>query len=203
MVFLFAKFLLKDLQKSLSFIKSYLLLDLFFILSSILVYKIYGVSTNTLINILLLLYLLVISITDFKYQIIPNKMTYLYVIIGIIMYLISENLQIKNAMLGMIVGFLLFLTISIVVTKLLNKPAMGGGDIKLATMHGIFVGWNGVIISLFFASVIALIVVVIFSFLYKKKINNVSFNPFLVFSAILYLNNIEAITKFYFKFLLF
>ena len=130
-------------------------------------------------------------------------MTYLYVIIGIIMYLISENLQIKNAMLGMIVGFLLFLTISIVVTKLLNKPAMGGGDIKLATMHGIFVGWNGVIISLFFASVIALIVVVIFSFLYKKKINNVSFNPFLVFSAILYLNNIEAITKFYFKFLLF
>ncbi len=174
------------------------MLDLLLVLSSIFFYINIGPTSLFFINVLLILYLLIISITDFKFQIIPDKITYLYILIGTIITLLSDNLMIVDSIIGMLCGFLLFISISIAGSYIFKKPAIGGGDIKLAAMLGIFVGWDGIILSMFIASVIAMIFVSAYFLIYRKRILTISFGPFLVFSVIVTYNSKENLIEFYF-----
>ena len=184
MIFLTARYLLKDLHKQLHFYKPYLFLDVFLILSiSCFIIK-DEYSYTTLINCLLVFYLLVISITDFKYQIIPDRITYLYIIVGLLICVLSEDHSPYDAIIGLVTGFSIFFLISVIATKIFKKPALGGGDIKLAAMLGIYVGWEGIIMSLFLASILALIFVLICYLIKREYIPKVSFGPFIVLSAI-------------------
>ena len=71
---------------------------------------------------------------------------------------------------------------------ILHKDGMGMGDVKLLGAIGAFTGLKGVIFSIFFGSLIALIISFILIFLRKKSIKDqVPFGPYLSFACIIYI----------------
>lgn len=108
---------------------------------------------EVLVSFTLICLLFTITISDSLYQIIPNKVLLPFFIIGMMERIfIPQNEYWWYPIVGALAGFLpLFLV------GLLNEKAIGGGDIKLFAVVGVFIGPIGALISLFLSSVLAII----------------------------------------------
>jgi len=149
----------------------------------------FGLSIELLIYAPLFSALLVGAVIDIKSQILPDKITLTGMVFGIIITLTTNFVTIQQALIGFAVGFIpLFLLVMV-------KPgSMGGGDIKLMGMLGIFIGWQGVlnihIISSISASIINIALILFKGNDFKQKF---AFGPYLILGAyisVLLLNNV-------------
>jgi leader peptidase (prepilin peptidase)/N-methyltransferase len=93
--------------------------------------------TLVLIKYLFLAALLVaVSFIDLEHFIIPNSLVLAGVVCGIAGFLIVRDLSIQSALLGAVAcsGFLLLVSLA-------SRGGMGLGDVKLAAVTGLFLGW--------------------------------------------------------------
>ncbi len=86
------------------------------------------------------------------------------------------------AVLGAATGFALLYAVAWGGEKVFHKEAMGGGDIKMMAMVGAFVGWQGVLLTLFGGALLGTLVFVPFSLLSKEE-RLVPFGVFLAAAA--------------------
>jgi leader peptidase (prepilin peptidase)/N-methyltransferase len=100
----------------------------------------------------------------------------------------------KQALLGATIGFVTCISIALLCQFFLKKECLGGGDIKLITGLGAFLGITGIFITLFAASVIAIVTLIIIRYDLKKEF---PFGPFLILGAILYQFLGNAIINYY------
>src|SRR5216117_1014431 len=82
--------------------------------------------------------------------------------------------------MGAASGFALLYSVGVGGKWVFKEDAMGGGDIKMMAMVGSFVGWQGVLLTIFAG---ALLGTVIFVPLYFKKKRLVPFGVFLALGA--------------------
>lgn len=136
---------------------------------------------ETIVGWTLLSLLLIISVTDILYRVIPNKILLPFFILGMVERLfIPQNDYWWYPLVGFIVGFF-----PLFILGELSKDGMGGGDIKLFAVLGIFLGPIQVLISLFISAVIALITY-IFLYIYKgEKQKYIPFGPFIAIGSML------------------
>ena len=134
---------------------------------------------------------LVISI-DFKYRIIPNRLTLTMFEIGLIftfLYGISNVNFAKEYILGMIVGSGIFLGIMLIGWLVSGKEAMGLGDVKFMGAAGLYFGIYGIteiaLLSFFIAAICSIIILLVRFLILKKKDEYIAFGPFLSTSAII------------------
>lgn len=117
--------------------------------------------------------LIVISFIDIDYRIIPNKLIVFTLAMGVIFSFI-DNISFLNGLVGMLIGGGLLLILALV------PGALGGGDIKLMFVLGIFLGAKGVLVALFLAFVIASIIsLLLLLFKIIKRKDYIPFGPFL------------------------
>jgi leader peptidase (prepilin peptidase)/N-methyltransferase len=65
---------------------------------------------------------------------------------------------------------------------------MGGGDVKLLAMIGVFTGWQGVLFTLFSASLIGSVIGIAWVYINHKDMKAaIPFGPFLSIGALIYL----------------
>lgn len=136
-------------------------------------------STETIVAMTFYYLLLTITISDLEEHKIPNAVLLPFFIIGLFeRLLISETTNwYFNPFLGIIVGFgIMFLL------AYFSKGGMGGGDIKLLAVIGIFIGPLGALITLFLAAFLGLFYA-IFSGVALKKGTKIPFGPFLAIGA--------------------
>lgn len=136
-------------------------------------------STETIVAMTFYYLLLTITISDIEEHKIPNAVLLPFFIIGLFeRLLISPNSNwFFNPLLGVIVGFgVMFLL------AYFSKGGMGGGDIKLLAVIGVFVGPIGALITLFLAAFMGLFYA-IFSGAAMKKGTKIPFGPFLAIGA--------------------
>lgn len=132
--------------------------------------------------------LLTITISDLEAHKIPNAVLLPFFIIGLIERLLMSQTAhwYFNPLLGIIVGFgVMFLL------AYFSKGGMGGGDIKLLAVIGVFIGPLGALVTLFLASLSGLFYA-IFSGAALKKGTKIPFGPFLALGGWLtyfYLSN--------------
>ncbi len=81
------------------------------------------------------------------------------------------------AFLGAATGFGLLLFVAWAGKKVFKKDAMGGGDIKMMAMVGAFVGWKGVLLTIFGGALLGTLIFVPLSL--GKKDRLVPFGVFL------------------------
>ncbi|MGD2135721.1 MAG: prepilin peptidase [Gemmatimonadales bacterium] len=93
--------------------------------------------------------LLGIAVTDARHYLIPDEYTLGGVVLGVAFSLRSGVDGVLWALVGGAVGFLLLLVIAEAGRKAFGKEAMGGGDVKMMAMVGTFVGWKGVLLTVF------------------------------------------------------
>lgn len=139
--------------------------------------------------------LLVIFFSDIKYGIIPDKIVYPALFITLFFQSMS-NFSVVSSYVFSATGAGLFFLALFLVTK---GKGMGFGDVKLAVLMGLLLGFPGIIYSLYIAFLTGASVSLIL-ILWKQKTlkSTIPFGPFLVFSTLIVLlfpQAIEAVVR--------
>lgn len=132
--------------------------------------------------------LIVITFIDLRHKIIPDVISIPGVVLGFALSFFLPAPGILNSFTGIVLGGGILVGIAAAYYFFSGKEGMGGGDIKLLAMIGAFLGWEGVLFTLFTAScigaVLGLAAVVILG---KGSKYALPFGPFLALGAVLYL----------------
>jgi leader peptidase (prepilin peptidase)/N-methyltransferase len=140
----------------------------------------FGVTWQALATALFFTILLGIALSDAATYIIPDQFTLGGTVIGLALSFAPEGITWQRSFLGAAVGFGLLWLIAVVGEKVFNKPAMGGGDIKMMMMVGAFLGPVGVLLTIFLG---ALFGTLIFAPISMKTGKLVPFGIFLAIGA--------------------
>lgn len=125
--------------------------------------------------------LLGIAMTDAREYIIPDEFTLGGLVIGLLFAVAGGWAGLGNAVLGAALGFGLLWLVGYVGTLVLKEDAMGGGDIKMMAMVGAFLGWQGVLLTIFLGALLGTLIFVPLTLLGQKKL--VPFGIFLAIGA--------------------
>lgn len=138
----------------------------------------FGVSVRALGGGLLGTILLGIAVTDARHYLIPDEFTWGGLVIGLALSLGDGWQGFLEAVIGASVGFGILWIVAVAGKWVFKEEAMGGGDIKMMAMVGSFVGWKGVLLTIFTGALFGTLVFVPLSIKRKRLV------PFGVFLAV-------------------
>lgn len=136
-------------------------------------------TLGTLIYSILCAGLLIVVFQDLSTWTIPNEVTLSGIPLGVGVALLGMLLPDQGIRLhspfsaidGIALGALIICLLDLIVVLLMKKPGMGFGDVKLLSMLGAFLGWQGVlgslIIASFVGSFVGIIIMGYYSFIKK------------------------------------
>jgi len=148
----------------------------------------YGLSWEGIFLYALVAALLVITFIDIDHKIIPDVITYPGIVVGFLTSLVLGRITYKESLFGIILGGGVLLLIALGYYLLTKREGMGGGDIKLLAMIGAFLGWKGVIFTVFVGSAIGKVVAIALALRTEEgRKLAIPFGPFLSLGALLFL----------------
>ena len=154
----------------------------------------YGPSWRALEGALLFSLLLGIALVDARHYLIPDVMSIGGLAAGLALSLLPGGVGPLEAVGGAAGGFALLWLVGAVGEWWLDRPAMGGGDMKLLAMIGAFLGPVDTLLSLFLG---ALTGTVVFGPISLKTGKLVPFGVFLALGAALAFLFGEPLTEWY------
>jgi len=121
---------------------------------------------------------IVIFFTDLKYGIIPDKVVYTAIVVTFLFLITNYQLLITNHLLSAVGSFIFFLLIFLVT----RGRGMGFGDVKLAFLIGLLLGFPKTVVALYAAFLTGAVISIILILEKKKKFkgSTIPFGPFLV-----------------------
>jgi leader peptidase (prepilin peptidase) / N-methyltransferase len=158
----------------------------------------YGVSLHALAAALFGTILLGIAVTDGRHYLIPDEYTWGGLALGLAFSLANGANGFLDKVLGAAAGFALLFAVAQVGRWAFREEAMGGGDVKMMAMVGSFVGWKGVLLTVFLGALLGSLIFVPLS-LKKKRL--VPFGVFLALGAAVTFVMGDAIIAWYQHFL--
>ena len=158
----------------------------------------YGLTFDALTAATFGTILLGIAVTDARHLLIPDEYTWGGLALGLLLALRGGWGGLLTAVIGAGVGFGLLYGIARAGERVFREEAMGGGDIKMMAMVGAFVGWKGVLLTLFGGALLGTLVFIPLSI---KKRRLVPFGVFLAAAAGITFVLGEAIFRWYEAFL--
>lgn len=106
----------------------------------VMIYNVYGLNFITINYLVLISLLIIITFIDIDHYIIPDSIIIFGSIFAVLFDLTNQGISIKESIIGGIVcggGMLILISL---IELVLKKEVMGGGDIKLLFMIGLFLG---------------------------------------------------------------
>jgi leader peptidase (prepilin peptidase)/N-methyltransferase len=143
----------------------------------------FGPTLEALGGALFLTILLGIAMTDAREYLIPDEFTLGGLVIGLALAAAGGTGPFLQAALGAAVGFGLLWIVGYLGGIVFKEEAMGGGDIKMMAMVGAFVGWQGVLLTIFLGALSGTLIFLPMALRGKKKL--VPFGVFLAIGAAL------------------
>jgi leader peptidase (prepilin peptidase)/N-methyltransferase len=138
----------------------------------------YGPSLHAVSAALFGTLLLGIAITDARHYLIPDEFSLGGLVLGLALALGGGAQGFLQAVIGGAVGFGLLYAVAQAGAWVFKEEAMGGGDIKMMAMVGSFVGWKGVLLTVFAGAALGSLIFVPLSIKKKRLV------PFGVFLAV-------------------
>ena len=179
----------------------YPILELFTGIMFYFVFKEYGLTIIALKYFIMITFLIVIAVIDLNTQDVYSVTTYSCIAIGIVMMLIEKiylNEDIWTYVIGLIIGVVVIGGIVFI------AGGMGEGDIEIAAICGVFLGWQNMILTILLSFIIGGIVGGVLIILKKKtKRDAIAFGPFLFIGALISLFLGNEIISLYMNFLSF
>ena len=165
----------------------YAAIELLTALLFIAVYSIYGLQSQTLFWLLFVSVSIVITFIDIDHRIIPNKISLTGIPVGFAAGLVMPEIvdwwfvTPLQSILGIVFGGGVFWLVNIVYFSITGRDGIGLGDVKLLAMLGGFFGWQTVLFTIFFSSLLGSIVGVSVVVLYGRSSRHpIPFGPFIV-----------------------
>ena len=158
-----------------------------------------GWQVELVAGLLLVSLLVIITVSDLAYMIIPDKVLLFFLVLIVLIRIVEPLDPWWDALLAAAVGFGILYLLAVV-----SKGGMGGGDIKLFFVLGLFLGTKATLMTLFLASVIGAIfgLVQILIQGYEKR-RPIPFGPFIAIGAIIAYFYTEAIINWYIEMFLY
>lgn len=130
--------------------------------------------------------LICVFFIDWEFQIIPDKLTYPSLVVGLVGSLFTP-LGIVDSLIGAVVGGGGLLIVALAGDWLFKKESMGGGDIKLAAVLGAFLGWHLVVLVFFLSAVLGAVVSIVWLIASRemRQKRMIPFGPFLAAAAMI------------------
>ena len=126
-----------------------------------------------IVIVVLIATMTVITVSDIYYKIVPDIILVVVFPIMFILRILSPIEFWYDGIIGGVLGFLIMFLFAWYGKKRYKTDALGGGDIKLYLIIGLFLGYKVLFLSLFFAAVIALV--------YAKALKKDGYLPFVPF----------------------
>ena len=142
----------------------------------------HGMTLEALTGAVFFTILLGIALTDLRAYIIPDEFSVGGLAIGLALALAAGLEALGWAVVGAAAGFALLWLVGTLGTWAFRKDAMGGGDVKMMAMVGAFVGWKGVLLTVFLGALLGTLVFVPITMVKKDKL--VPFGIFLAVGAV-------------------
>ena len=140
----------------------------------------YGISLVSLYFLILACVLIVVSMIDIKTMLVPVKLCYFAMVAGIMLSPFIPIISLKDSILGASFGAGIILFIIETYYIFTGKEGMGYGDANIMALIGAFLGWEKVLLTIFFASLIGSVVGVALMVLKGKNTKfALPFGPFL------------------------
>jgi leader peptidase (prepilin peptidase)/N-methyltransferase len=141
----------------------------------------FGLGAEGAIYLALYSALLVVTFVDLEHQIVPDRITLPGIALGLLLGSTLLPVGWQASFTGALLGGGLFYLIAVV-----SRGGMGGGDVKLIAMIGAFLGWKGVLLTIFLAALVgSLVGIFLMVFMGKGRKDPIPFGPFLVLGALL------------------
>lgn len=144
-------------------------------------YWMIGFQIELLVALLFVSLLIIITVSDIQYMLIPNKILLPFGIVLLILRFIFPLSPWWDSLAGAMIGFGLLLFIGIV-----SKGGMGGGDIKLFFVIGLVLGTLHTVLTLFLAALIGSVIgLIILRIKGKGRKTPIPFGPSIAFAALI------------------
>ncbi len=144
----------------------------------------FGFTFDTAYFLVLIYSLIVISFIDLELKIVPVKVCYFAMVIGILLSPFSDSITFKNSVLGASFGAGIILFIAETYLILKNVEGMGYGDANIMALIGAFVGWEKVLLVLFLSSLFGALAGIIYMILKRRGLKvAIPYGPFLSIGA--------------------
>lgn len=162
----------------------------------------FGFSLKVLLAIAMGTILLVLTMIDWDTFTLPTTIIITGTVIGIVLQGMlalekQDSSTLFLSLAGGLVGYGSFWLIFTLAEKAFHKEALGFGDVRLLGMIGIYVGVQGVFLTIFFSSFIGMIYGIA-KCIKQKQSNPFPFGPFLSIAAIIvFLYGQEIVNAYY------
>ena len=123
------------------------------------------VPANLIFNSLYIAILILVIVTDLEHRLIFNKVIHAGIALALVgsFFVTGDENNIKLALVGGVVGFVIFYSLYWFANKLYGAGAvaLGMGDVKLALMLGVMLGFHRIFFALFWGIILGGVVTLI------------------------------------------
>jgi len=158
-----------------------------------------GLGVAFLGEAVFLLLLVGIAITDARSYTIPDFFSLGGSAAGVAFSLLPGGMTPAASLVGLLVGGGLLYLVALLGEMVFKKEAMGGGDVKMMAMVGAFLGWPGVVFTIFVSSLAGSLIFGWINYVLGKK-KLVPFGVFLSLGAGIYVFIGPALIGWYLSF---
>lgn len=146
--------------------------------------KTYGLTPNLLLYLTFISMLIIITISDIKYMIIPDNVLIFFAIVMLAeIYFCNGFSDVLISLMNGIISFTIMYIIKKIGDFIFKKESMGGGDIKLMFLIGMILTYKNALLTIFIGSLIGLPISLI---TIKKNASHIlPFGPLLALGSII------------------
>ena len=171
----------------------------------LIVFNKFYLDISTVYYLVLTSILIIITFIDIDHYIIPDGLLIIGSIFAIVFNLIFKTITIKESLLGAIICGGGVLAIVYLIEFLVKKEVMGGGDIKLFAMIGLFLGIKNSLLSALISVYVGAIfgvIMIICSKIKKSEFNSmIPYGPFISIATLIVMLYGDNIINWYMKFI--
>lgn len=140
----------------------------------------FGLNWELLIALIFISMLMIVTVSDIRYMVIPNRILFFYVPIFIFLRIVHPLHPWWSFIIGGIVGYVV-----VAIIILISKGGMGAGDMKLLAVSGIVLGVKNVLLAFFIASLTGAVIGGFLLLLKKiEKKQPIPFGPYIVIGVV-------------------
>lgn len=160
--------------------KQYPIVELINGLAYLGIYFLMGLTPQFVLFSILFSTLLVISMIDMRYQIIPNGTVVFLFLVGIASVVLSTH-----TILDGLIGFFA-VSVPLLIIHIVTNGNMGMGDVKLMAACGLILGWKNILLALMIGSILGSVVgVTMIALKLMSRKQQIPFGPYLSLGIII------------------
>jgi leader peptidase (prepilin peptidase)/N-methyltransferase len=145
-----------------------------------------GFHSELIVGLFFVSILVVITITDLREMLIPNRIIFFAMAVGAVLRLFVHTLPVWNYLAALVMGLGILFAITWISSALLKKEGMGGGDLKLFAFIGLILGIKLTLLAIFMSSLLGTVFGLYLIIAGKYHRNQyMAFGPFIAAGSIL------------------